>query len=260
LALVAFLLPSAPLHAQADADATLDEGQVSQPTVKNPLEAQRLNAALAGLTERARMVDTWIVKAARDYRRAAQSRRDALERLAQASRDLDRVVVRPQDLTPDQIESLRSDAEDARLRYESDQSAALRQLDALARLVSERDALGVRIADLRSRIPDQREQLTGEWAVSWMPAGVTGRFYLEQQGTLISGQYDLGNLGSGSLQGTFVGGKLFLQRIDARRGRDAEIEGVLDAGGAKLRGTWQSYELVQGGIPQGQWVARRVDE
>ncbi len=91
-----------------------------------------------------------------------------------------------------------------------------------------------------------------------MPAGVTGTFYLEQSGTLVTGQYRLGPLGSGSLQGTFVGGKLHLQRIDAERGRDAELSGVLDPDGKRIRGTWQSFELVQGGIPRGQWVARRV--
>ena len=96
------------------------------------------------------------------------------------------------------------------------------------------------------------------WEVRWFPAGVTGTFTIDQSGTLVTGQYALRPIGSGSLQGTFVSGKLYLQRIDRQRGRDAELEGYLDPDGSQIRGTWQSYELVQGGIPHGQWVARRV--
>ena len=228
------------------------------PGVVNPLEAERLGAALAALTERSRMVEAQLLDTARSYRRAAQQRSDSLTALAQASHDVDRAAVRPRELTAERLEQLAADADTARLRFLSDDRQVERKLDELSRLVSERDALALRIADLRSRLPQQQELLTGVWEVTWMPAGITGTFYIDQSGTLVTGQYQLGPLGSGSLQGTFVSGKLFLQRVDAERGRDAEIEGLLDADGRRIRGTWQSYELVQGGIPQGQWVARRL--
>jgi hypothetical protein len=91
-----------------------------------------------------------------------------------------------------------------------------------------------------------------------MPGNIAGTLYLDQSGTLVTGQYKLSNGMSGSLQGTYVNSKLYLQRIDAVRGRDAEIEGSLDAEGMRLKGTWQNFELVQGGLPRGQWMARRA--
>ncbi|RMF71366.1 MAG: hypothetical protein D6738_14040 [Acidobacteria bacterium] len=228
------------------------------PGLANPLEAQRLSVALAGLVERARLIEQLAGETARAYRGAAQRRREALDALAQATRDLDQAAVRPRSLGAEQLERLVDELERARERYEVEDRAVQRHLAQLRGLVVERDALSIRIADLRSRLPQQQEQLTGVWEVTWMPAGIVGTFYLDQSGTLVSGQYDLGTHGTGSLQGTFVSGKLFLQRIDARRGRDAEIEGVLSSDGRQLRGTWTAYEMAQGGTPHGQWVARRV--
>ncbi len=235
-----------------------DDADDTRPDLANPIEAQRLGVALAGLIERARLIEQLTAETSREYRRAAQRRREALEGLAEAARELDQAAVRPRTLTVSQLEELTGTVDQARQRFEVEDRAVRRQLAGLRMLVSERDALSVRIADLKSRLPQQQEMLTGVWEVTWMPAGVVGTFYLDQSGTLVSGQYDLGTHGSGSLQGTFVSGKLFLQRIDSRRGRDAEIEGVLSADGNSLRGTWSAYEMVQGGTPHGQWVARRV--
>jgi len=253
LALAAVAVPAVPQDAEAPPADPADS-----PNLANPIEARSLEVALAALVERARLVERLTGAAAREYRRSAQRRRDALESLAQASRDLDQAAVRPRTLTVEQLEQLIGALEQARQRFESENRAVGRHLEDLRRLVGERDALSVRIADLRSRLPQQQDQLTGVWEVTWMPAGVVGTFYLDQSGTLVSGQYDLGTHGSGSLQGTFVSGKLFLQRIDSRRGRDAEIEGVLSADGRQIRGTWMAYEMSQGGTPHGQWVARRV--
>ena len=251
------LTPSLAQEEPAETPAQ-EELAAAYPGEVNPLEAQKLTAALAGLVERARMVTAMTSETAREYRKAAQRRKDALDDLARMQHELDRFAVRPRDITIERIESLERDVEAARLAYQLQDATATARLSDLRRLVAERDALGVRIADIRSRLPRQQEQLTGVWEVTWMPAGATGRLYLDQSGTLVSGQYQIAAVGEGSLQGTFVGGKLFLQRIDSKRGRDAEIEGVLDADGNRLRGSWQAYELAQGGLPQGQWVARRV--
>lgn len=268
VALVACLLSVAPPIAlaqedpQPDADATPDDELLQSPDnprLANPIEVQQISAALAGLTERSRMIESMTLQASRAYRRAAQERRDAMGRLTSASRETDQAAVRPKELTSERLDELVREELSARLAYEEAEVVLRSRLDDLRRLLDERDALSVRIADLRSRLPRQQELLTGEWEVTWLPAGVQGTFFLDQSGTLVSGQYELGQLGSGSLQGTFVSGKLFLQRIDSRRGRDAEIEGVLDADGRRMRGTWQSYELVQGGLPRGEWNARRVE-
>ena len=224
----------------------------------NPLEAQCAASALASLEERTRVVQEILADVARSYRQTAMERAAAQQELNTAEEALDRESVRPREATAQRLDELQKEALQARGRAQ----AVREQLDArladLRRLLQERDALARRIAEVRARLPEQRELLTGVWEVSWMPAGTTGTFYLDQSGTLVTGQYRLGISGSGSLQGTFVGGKLFLQRIDAQRGRDAELEGLLDPDGSRLRGTWQAYELVQGGLPRGQWVARRT--
>lgn len=259
IALALVPLAGAQSTAAGEADEPLpDVAEEVYPGLVNPLEAERISAALAGLTERSRMLGSMALETARAYRKAAQQRKESLDRLAVASHEVDRAAVRPRELTVVKLEELLAEEEGARQRYQVDEALVRRKLFELQMLVAERDALALRIADLRSQLPQEQEMLTGVWEVTWMPAGVTGTFYLDQSGTLVSGQYKLGNLGDGSLQGTFVSGKLFLQRVDSKRGRDAEIEGLLDAEGQRIRGTWQAYELVQGGLPQGQWTARRL--
>jgi hypothetical protein len=223
-----------------------------------PLETRRGSVALASLEERSRLVVNLLLDAARSYRKIAVERSAAQQDLAESLERLDREAVRTRDLTRDRLELLAQEVDRARLRLTQLLEESDRRLEDMLRLVQERDQLARRIADLRARAPQTQEPLTGAWEVTWLPNGAAGTFYLEQQGTLVTGQYKLGALGTGSLQGTFVGGKLYLQRIDAQRGRDAELEGVLDADGKRIRGTWQNFEMVQGGTPRGQWVAKRA--
>ncbi|UCF68553.1 MAG: hypothetical protein JSV80_04455 [Acidobacteriota bacterium] len=224
----------------------------------DPLEQQRLAAAIAGLEEQAELNETELARAVRSYREAVIQRNEALEALVATRSRLDREVARPREISADRLDELADELLRAEVRHESLVEQTSHRLADLRRLLRSRDAMARRIATLRARLPAQQELLTGVWEVRWLPAGSVGTFYLDQSGTLITGQYRLGTIGDGSLQGTFVGGKLFLQRIDSQRGRDAELEGFVDPDGARIRGTWQAYELVQGGLPHGHWVARRV--
>ena len=54
-------------------------------------------------------------------------------------------------------------------------------------------------------------------------------------GEIWNGQYTLGGGWAGSLRGTFVSGNLHLERIDARRGRDAELKGAFAIGLGVMR-------------------------
>ena len=251
---LAFLALCVPFAAAVEEE----EGSTARGEEPNPLESQRIGAALAGLEERARLVQDMINETARQYRQVALERAAADQELVAAQERLDREAVRAREVTATSLAALYRDLLAARSRVEVVRQEGDARLHELRRMLGERDALARRVADLKARLPMQEEVLTGVWDVSWMPAGVQGTFYLDQSGTLVTGQYRLGSYGSGSLQGTFVNGKVFLQRIDAERGRDAEIEGVLDPDGTRIRGTWQAYEMVQGGIPQGQWVAKRA--
>lgn len=224
----------------------------------DPFEARRAAAVVDGLEERSRLVGLLLLDVSRDYRQVAVEKSSVLQQLVDAQSELDRGAVRVRDLTLEQLDVLRGRVRTLRERYLGLTADSDRLLESLRLLLTEKDVVERRVAELRSRMPMSGEVLSGVWEVTWLPSGKTGTFYLDQSGTLVTGQYRLGSQRSGSLRGTFVGNKLYLERVDSQRGRDAEIEGFLDADGTRIKGTWQAYELVQGGLPHGQWVARRV--
>jgi hypothetical protein len=80
---------------------------------------------------------------------------------------------------------------------------------------------------------------------------------LRQEGTLVSGTYELDGGFSGSLQGTLVNRKVLLHRIDSRLGKSMELEGYLSADGRSIRGSWLNYELAGREGARGQWLAQR---
>lgn len=224
----------------------------------DPFEARRAAAVVDGLEERSRLVGLLLLDVSRDYRQIAVDKASVLQQLVDAQSELDRGAVRVRDLTLEQLEVLRGHVQVLRERYLVLTADSDRLLESLRLLLKEKDVIARRVAELRSKMPVGEEVLSGVWEVTWLPSGRSGTFYLDQSGTLVTGQYRLGSQRSGSLRGTFVGNKLYLERVDSERGRDAEIEGFLDADGTRIKGTWQAYELVQGGLPHGQWVARRV--
>lgn len=114
-----------------------------------------------------------------------------------------------------------------------------------------------RLAALQERTVEEAGPLTGRWAVVMLPSNQNGTFHLVQDGTLVSGTYTLDGGWSGSLRGTFVNRKVFLERIDSKLGRSATFEGYLSTGGDRIRGGWTSYDLAAEGGSQGQWVATR---
>jgi len=90
-----------------------------------------------------------------------------------------------------------------------------------------------------------------------LPAGQHGVFDLEQNGTIVSGTYELDGGFTGSLTGTLVERKVHLVRIDSRLGRSMELEGYLSIDGKQIRGSWLSYDLAGDTEPSGQWTAER---
>lgn len=99
--------------------------------------------------------------------------------------------------------------------------------------------------------------ISGVWQVRILPQDQQGVFQLEADGTLVSGNYALGGGRTGSFRGTWTGGTLRLERIDAASGFDLVFEGRLDAGGDRIDGSWQSTLLNNVGPTGGTWVATR---
>jgi hypothetical protein len=122
------------------------------------------------------------------------------------------------------------------------------------------DLLQDRISRLRRTLPSDTESLTGVWDVTYLPSSDKGVFTLRQSGTLLVGEYTLEGGWKGSLQGTFVDGKLLLHRIDSKLGRSSDLEGTLSPDGRTVRGSWQSFILSGGQATSGSWVARKRAE
>jgi hypothetical protein len=112
-------------------------------------------------------------------------------------------------------------------------------------------------ASLETRREVAAGPLSGPWEVVLMPQRLRGRFSLEQTGTLVTGTYVLDGGWSGSLQGTLVNRKVYLQRIDSKLGHSADYEGYLSVEGDRIRGTWSSYDVTAQGGSTGEWSAVR---
>lgn len=249
--LVAFFAGGVPLPAQ--------EAGADEPVADNPIEARKRLGVIESLEEQGELIRRVATEVVREYRRLAIDRSAALQELGELESQLDRLVTRVRELSSSQLEAISRQVTDARHRYEALCDRASEHLQMLSAMVRQQEALDQRIAELRANLPYQEAALTGEWEVVWFPSELRGTFYLDQSGTLVTGQYRLGPRRTGSLRGTFVGAKIRLERVDAERGRDAELEGYLSSDGGRIEGTWQAYEMVQGGLPHGTWVAQRVD-
>ena len=107
--------------------------------------------------------------------------------------------------------------------------------------------------------PAGKDELSGRWVVAIEPGGLRGSFDLHLDGTLVSGVYQLSGGWKGSLRGTFVGGNVRLERIDAQLGFAAVYTARLVTRGAekRLEGTWDATNLTAGLPVSGTWVGRR---
>ena len=187
----------------------------------------------------------------------ARARARARDRVARLYRELDSMVEGR--VQADAEEILGREEEVVRVEGEmAARSREGREIRGVIREVHTRiEILSERIAKLRRRLPSDTETLTGNWEVAYLPSGDTGMFALRQSGTLLAGEYVLEGGWKGSLQGTFVGGKVLLHRIDSKLGRSSDLEGTLSGDGRTIRGTWQNFILSGGQPTNGSWVARK---
>lgn len=228
-----------------------------------PLAAQDLKrpeeqlAAIYSLKVQLEIEQRRLDDALQRYSVQGRAREEVRARVARIYDDLDAMVEGRAEPDPDLV-----------LAREDEVLKAEQELEALTRLGREirseiRDAhqrieiLGDRIARLRKTLPSDTESITGVWDVTYMPSGDKGVFTLRQSGTLLVGEYSLDGGWKGSLQGTFVDGKLLLHRIDSKLGRSSDLEGVLAPDGKTIRGNWQNFILSGGQPTAGSWIARK---
>jgi hypothetical protein len=120
-------------------------------------------------------------------------------------------------------------------------------------------AIEVEVQRLAAGIGGAEAPLTGTWRLAVEP-GQEGIAFIQQQGTLVTGTYSLSGGFSGSFRGTFVAGKVRLERIDSQYGFAAIFYGRLVGQGrnARLQGNWEATQLASGLPSAGNWTARRV--
>lgn len=192
-------------------------------------------------------------------RQASLSRRrgEAASRLASAQQSLDGVLAR-REVTRAGLDLLLAELEQA----ESERASLLVServvLDRIRERLRRIELLEHELDDLRGR---QEKPVTGAlngtWDLALLPLEQRGSCVLQQNGTLVSGTYQLEGGWNGSLQGTLVNRKVFLVRIDSKLGKSMELEGYLSSDGKVIRGNWLNYELAgqEGGT--GHWSATR---
>ncbi len=224
-----------PVHAQSGAgeageavEATLvvERTLLREDLAEHAIVAARRNAALARVQELHAALDAALQSESVD----AMANVDALiDRLETAERDRADQLARERLLTDRIRERLRK----IQLLEE--------QLNALAQ--RHRASVG---------------PLEGQWSVVLLPTNQRGVLRISQTGTVVTGTYELDGGWTGSLQGTLVGRKVRVVRIDSKLGRYMELEGYLSPDGQQLRGTWLTYDQSGGVPPHGDWSARRA--
>ena len=191
------------------------------------------------------------------YDKASADRSQAAARLTELYAALDAAIRREDEGAPTAIEDLSARIDQA----ERDRSVFLADERALVARIRERmhrmDLLEGQLAALQARASEAAGPLAGPWEVTLLPANQRGTFVLSQNGTLVGGTYSLEGGWTGSLQGTLVNRKVYLERIDSRLGRAGEFEGYLSPDGSQIRGTWRRYDLSGDGNASGQWSAVR---
>ena len=162
------------------------------------------------------------------------------------------------------VDSLR--LRDADLReIEAQMRAALSRSQQLRRSMLENRemlaAIRIEVERLAAVVGSAEAPLNGTWRLVVEP-GQDGFAYLQQQGTLVDGTYALSGGFTGSFRGTFVAGKVRLERIDSQIGFAAIFYGRLVGRGENLRlqGNWEATQLASGLPSRGSWTASRVSD
>ncbi|MDY7093106.1 MAG: hypothetical protein SX243_09065 [Acidobacteriota bacterium] len=119
--------------------------------------------------------------------------------------------------------------------------------------------LSERIVALGGALAVRVDPLSGRWELEGGPEDAEGVLTLQLNGTLVSGTYAMEDGSSGSMRGTYSGGRLRLERVDSRRGFDSIWEGEVDAARRTFRGTWTAMELSSGGPVRGTFRGEKIE-
>jgi hypothetical protein len=163
------------------------------------------------------------------------------------------------------LDSLRLREADLR-QAEAELTMHIRQAQQVRReMIAGRLRVAETLAEIRrleEKVGRSDDPLSGPWRLVVEPGAQDGFMSLQLNGTLVEGTYQLSGGWSGSLRGTFVAGKVRLERIDSQIGFASVFYARLSGDGdnARLEGTWEATQLATGLPATGTWVAERVNE
>jgi len=103
------------------------------------------------------------------------------------------------------------------------------------------------------------DPLSGRYALSVSPGNQTGIVQLRFSNNSVTGFYTLEEGSSGSLTGTYSGGKLNLERVDSREGGGSTWVGALDPASRMIRGTWTARDGIDDLPSSGTWSAEKTE-
>jgi hypothetical protein len=108
---------------------------------------------------------------------------------------------------------------------------------------------------------EAEDPLSGTWELVVEPGGLEGELFLELNGTLVTGTYQLSGGWTGSMRGTLVAGQVRLERVDSQLGFAAVFYGSLETYGTipRLEGMWEGTNLTAGLPSAGTWAATKSD-
>jgi hypothetical protein len=196
------------------------------------------------------------------YERLTMRRSDLTSRLAALYQALDTAIQNGGGESLEQLETLTEQV--GELEGERSELFAAQRLliDRIRERTRTIELLDDQLANMPATVRALTGPLIGTWDVIFLPSQQLGIFELSQTGTLINGTYMLDGGWTGSLQGTLINRKVYMIRIDSKKGRMMELEGYLADDGVNIRGTWLSYEVLGGDGARGQWSAekRETDE
>lgn len=224
-----------------------------------PMDATAQRATLEAIKAGAE-VERQVLRSQKElYRQASTDRDTADARVRQLTEELD-LLIDAEAPTSDLVVAKEREIADAETRRQSALTLCRELAMSIQEIQGRVGGLDAKIAALRGAAPRGREALTGSWRVTMLPGNSHGTFLLTLTGTIVQGQYALDGGWRGSLTGTFIDGKLLVQRIDSKLGRSAEFDGYLTSDGSAIQGSWRSYSLAEGASASGSWTASRIED
>lgn len=229
----------------------------------SPVQPAAAQSAVRFLELEEQLVEAQLEQEMESLRRARSRERGARADVAEAADAVDAALADESPL--DRVTRLVGELDRARSRLEEASDEADGILD---RIVEHRRRLTLVGEELRRRrggpaeVPDP---LTGAWRVFLEDSGPErdearqGLLDLELDGTSVSGTLGLADGSFGSIRGSFVRGRISLERVSADSGLDLILEGRYDPAQGDLEGTWRPAVAGVGNPGGGTWRAEKTE-